>query len=160
MVVKARYVCSMQVDTNFYWNQNPQQHVITVPIRTILHPRLEVNAITDIHDIPQIVCKITQAKIYIKTSYMSNWFWLWLYIKINWSSRKNNFERDVKVHIDDEENWYEHLKLILYVFLIYLYINYHQIFYLGVSIWCVRGFICMHRINVIQLFMFTFILVI
>ena len=38
LVVKAQYVCSMQVDNNWYWNQHPQQHVITVPTCTILHP--------------------------------------------------------------------------------------------------------------------------
>ena len=37
----------MQVDTNWYWNQQPKHHVITVPTRTIIHPQLEVNAITD-----------------------------------------------------------------------------------------------------------------
>ena len=36
----------MQVDTNWYWNQHPQQHVIVVPTRTILHPRLEVTLVT------------------------------------------------------------------------------------------------------------------
>ena len=62
MVVKAQYLCSMQVDTNWYWNQHPRQHVITVPTRTILHPQLEVNAITDFHEIPKSVCNRTQAK--------------------------------------------------------------------------------------------------
>ena len=38
----------MQVDTNWYWNQQPNNHFITVPTRTILHPKLEVNAITDV----------------------------------------------------------------------------------------------------------------
>ena len=52
----------MQVDTNWYRNQHPQQQVITVPIRTIIHPRPEVNTITDIHDIPKSVCNRTQAK--------------------------------------------------------------------------------------------------
>ena len=41
LVVKAQYLCSMQVDTNWYCNQQPKQHVITVTTRTILHPRLE-----------------------------------------------------------------------------------------------------------------------
>ena len=40
LVVKTKYLCSMQVDTNLYWNQQPKQHVITVPTRTILHPQL------------------------------------------------------------------------------------------------------------------------
>ena len=38
LVVKAQYICSMEVDTNFYWDQHPQQHVIIVPTRTIIHP--------------------------------------------------------------------------------------------------------------------------
>ena len=38
LVAKAQFLCFMQVDTNWYWNQHPQQHVITVPTRTILHP--------------------------------------------------------------------------------------------------------------------------
>ena len=43
LVFKAQYICSMQVDTNWYWNQHPQQHVTTVPTRTILHPLLAFN---------------------------------------------------------------------------------------------------------------------
>ena len=42
LVVKVQYLCSMQVDTNFYWNQQPKQHVITVPTCTILHPQLNL----------------------------------------------------------------------------------------------------------------------
>ena len=33
-----------------------------MPTRKILHPQLEVNAITDIHDIHKSVCNKTQAK--------------------------------------------------------------------------------------------------
>ena len=62
LVVKAQYICSMQVDTNWYWNQQPQQHVITVPTRTILHPQLEVNTVIYFHDIPKSVCNSKQAK--------------------------------------------------------------------------------------------------
>ena len=40
VVVKAKYLCSMQIDTNWYWNQQQKHHVITVPTRTILHPQL------------------------------------------------------------------------------------------------------------------------
>ena len=43
LVVKAQYLCSMQLDTNWHCNQQPKQHVITVPTRTIIHPQLEVN---------------------------------------------------------------------------------------------------------------------
>ena len=39
LVVKAQYLCSMQIDTNCYWNQHPQQHVFTVLTRTIIHPQ-------------------------------------------------------------------------------------------------------------------------
>ena len=62
MVVKAQYLCSMQVYTNFYWDQHPQQNVITVPTRTIIHPPPEVNAVTYFHAIPKSVCTRTQAK--------------------------------------------------------------------------------------------------
>ena len=40
LVVNAKNLCSMQVDTNWYWNQQSKHHVITVPTRTILHPQL------------------------------------------------------------------------------------------------------------------------
>ena len=38
LFVKAQYICSVQVDTNWYWNQQPKQHVITVPTHIIRHP--------------------------------------------------------------------------------------------------------------------------
>ena len=62
LVVKPQYLCSVQVDNNFYWNQHPQQHVITVPTRTILHPQLEVHEVTYFHAISKIVCTMMQAK--------------------------------------------------------------------------------------------------
>ena len=46
LVVNTKCLCLMQVDTNWYWNQQPKHHVITVPTRTILHPQLEGNEIT------------------------------------------------------------------------------------------------------------------
>ena len=61
LVVKAQYLCSMKIDTNWYWNQQPKYHFITVLTRTIIHPQLEVNAITDFHAIPTSVCSRTQA---------------------------------------------------------------------------------------------------
>ena len=45
--VKEQYLCSMQVNTNWYWNQQPQHNISTVPTLTILHPRLEINAVID-----------------------------------------------------------------------------------------------------------------
>ena len=62
LVVKAKYLCSMQVATNWYCNLQPKQHVVTVPTRTILHPQLEVNAVTDFHAITTSLCTRAQAK--------------------------------------------------------------------------------------------------
>ena len=62
LVVKAKYIFSVQVDTTWYCNKHPQQHVTTVLTRTKLHPRIEVNAVTDFHVIPKSVCNRTQAK--------------------------------------------------------------------------------------------------
>ena len=62
LVVKAQYLCSMQVETNWYCNRQPKHHVITVTTRTILHPQLEVDAITDFHAIPTSLCSRKQAK--------------------------------------------------------------------------------------------------
>ena len=62
LVFNAKYLCSMQIDTNWYWNQQPEHHVITVPTRTIIHPQLEVNAVTDFREIPTSVCSRTQEK--------------------------------------------------------------------------------------------------
>ena len=62
MVVKSQYIVSMQIDTNWCWNQQPKYHVITVPTRTIIHPQLEVNEVTDFHAIPTSVCSSTQGK--------------------------------------------------------------------------------------------------
>ena len=62
MVVKSQYLCSMQVDTNLYWNKHPQQHVTTFPKNKILHPQLKVISVTDSHEIPKNVCNRKQAK--------------------------------------------------------------------------------------------------
>ena len=35
LVVKSQYIRSMQVDTNWYWNQHTQQHFIKLPAQTI-----------------------------------------------------------------------------------------------------------------------------
>ena len=59
LVVNEKYLCYIQVDTNWYWDKQPKNHVITVPTRTILHPQLEVNARTDFHEIPTSVCSST-----------------------------------------------------------------------------------------------------
>ena len=62
LVFNAKYLFSMQVDTNWYWNQQSKHHFITVPTRTILHPQLEGDAITDFHSITTSICYRTRAK--------------------------------------------------------------------------------------------------
>ena len=59
LVIKAKYLCSMQIYTNFYWNQQPKHHVIIVPTRKILHPKLEVNTVTEFHSKPTSICTKT-----------------------------------------------------------------------------------------------------
>ena len=71
LFVKAQYLCSMKVYTNWYWNQHPQHHVITVPAIKIPHPRLEVNAVTDYHANTQKgMYHNTGKKGHIKTAYL------------------------------------------------------------------------------------------
>ena len=65
LFVKSQYLCYMQVDTNWYWNQHPQHHFITDTTRTIVHPKLEVNSVSYFHDIPKSVCNRKQAKTII-----------------------------------------------------------------------------------------------
>ena len=62
LVVNAKYLCCMQVDTNWDCNQQPKDHVITVTASTILHPQLDVDAIIEFHAIPTSACSRTQAK--------------------------------------------------------------------------------------------------
>ena len=102
MVVKAQYICSLQVDTNLYWNQQPKQNFITVPTRTILHPQLEVNAVTDFHLITTRVCTRTQAKKSISIQSICLTDSDYDYILEEISRRdKIEFERDVEVYSDD-----------------------------------------------------------
>ena len=63
--VKSLYLCYAQVDTHWYWNEQPQHHFTTVPTCTIIHPRLEVNAVTYFNAMPTSICTRTQAKKYI-----------------------------------------------------------------------------------------------
>ena len=62
LVFNSKYFCSMQVDTNWYWNQQSKHHVITFPTRTILHPQLKGDARTYFDLIPTSICSRTQAK--------------------------------------------------------------------------------------------------
>ena len=72
LYVKAQYLCFLHVDTNWCWKQHPQHHVITVTTRTILHPQIEVNAVTYSHTIPKRLCNRTQErKAYQDSLYIS-----------------------------------------------------------------------------------------
>ena len=105
LVVKSKYLCSMQVDTNWYWNQHPQYHFITEPTRKILHPKLEVNAVTDFHEITKSVCTRTQAKKDISRQliYLTDSDHDYILEEII-RQDKIEFEIYVEVYSDDEEN--------------------------------------------------------
>ena len=62
LVVKAQYICSVQENTNFYWKQQPLQHTIIVPTRTIIHPRLDVIILRYVQDIPKHICSRNKLK--------------------------------------------------------------------------------------------------
>ena len=62
LVAKAQYICSMQLDTNWYCIKHPQQYFSTVSTRKLIHPLLEVNAVINFHAIPKILCNRTQDK--------------------------------------------------------------------------------------------------
>ena len=95
----------MQVDTDWYWNQQPKHHVITVLTRTILHPKLEVDAITDFHAIPKSVCSRTQAKksISLQPICLTGYDYNYILEEIG-RREKIEFERYVEVYIGVKEN--------------------------------------------------------
>ena len=66
LVVKAKYLCSMQENSYFYWKQQLLQYNIICPTCIIIHPCLDVFIITDIKDIPKTVCNRIQAKTFIQ----------------------------------------------------------------------------------------------
>ena len=105
LVVNAKYPCLMQVDTNWYWNQQPKHHVITVPTRTIVHPQLEGDAITDFHAIPTSICSKTQAKKAISRHTICLTDADYDYISEEIGHRdKVEFEREVYVYSDNMDD--------------------------------------------------------
>ena len=92
----------MQVDTIWYWNQQPKHHDITVPTRTILHPQLEFDTITDFHAIPTSVCSRTQAKksIWRQPICLTDADYDYVSEEIG-RGDKIEFEREVDVYSDD-----------------------------------------------------------
>ena len=95
----------MQVDTNWYWNQQPKHNVITVPTRKIIHPKLEVNAITDFHAIPTSICTRKLAKKAISRQPICLTDSDYDYILEEIGSRdKIYFERELDVYSEDMED--------------------------------------------------------
>ena len=105
MVVNSKYLCSIQADTNWYWNQQPNNHVITVPTRTILRPQIKGDAITDFHAIPTSICSRTQAKKSISRQPIGLSDFDYDYILEEIDQRdKIDFEREIDVYSDDMED--------------------------------------------------------
>ena len=74
-------------------------------LRTLPHPQLEVNAVTDFHEIPTSVCTRTQAKKSIPRQPICLTDSDYDYILEEIGRRdKIEFERDVEVYSSDEEN--------------------------------------------------------
>ena len=76
-----------------------------MPTRTIIHPQLDVTAITIIHYIPKTVCNRTQARKAISRHPIcltdSDYDYI---LKEIYCQDKIEFERYLKVLSDDEEN--------------------------------------------------------
>ena len=105
LVVNAKYLSSMQVDIYWYCNQQPKHHVITVPTRTIIHPQLEVNPVTDFHAITKSICTSTQSKTSISRHPVCLTDSDYDYILEKIGRRDEiEFERDVEVYSDDKED--------------------------------------------------------
>ena len=99
------YTCSIQIETNWYWNKQSKKNVITVPTRKILHPQLEVNTVTDFHAIPKSICTRTQVKKPISGQpiCLTDYDYDYILVEIG-RQEKKYFERDVEVNNDDMED--------------------------------------------------------
>ena len=95
----------MKVDTNWYCNQKPKHHVITVATSTIVHPQLEVNTVTYFYTTPTSVCTRTQFKKYKSRQpiCLTDSYHDYILEEIN-RRDKIDFERDVEVYSSDDEN--------------------------------------------------------
>ena len=131
LVVKAQKYFLYKVATNWYWNQQPKHNVITVPTCTILHTQIEVNAVTYFNAILKRICTSTHAKKSISRQpvFLTDSEYDYILEEIG-RQEKFQFERYVEVYSDNEKYCYEHFKWILYVFIIYICINHHQLSFL------------------------------
>ena len=95
----------MQVDTNWYWNQQPKNHVIKVTTCTIIHPQLEGDAITDYHSIPTSISSRTQEKKAISRQpiYLIDADYDYRVEEID-QRDKIEYEREIDVYSDDMED--------------------------------------------------------
>ena len=105
LVVKAQYLCSIQIDTNWYWNQESKHNVITALTRKMLHPKLEVNTVTDFYTIPTSVCTRTQGKKFTprQSIGLNDYDYDQILEKIG-RREKIEFEREVDVYSDNMED--------------------------------------------------------
>ena len=95
----------MQVDTNWYWNQQSKHRVIIVPTRTIPHSQLGGDAITDFHTIPTSICSRTQTKKEIsrQPTCLSDFDYDYILEEIG-RQDKIEFEIEIYVYRDDMED--------------------------------------------------------
>ena len=93
------------VYTNWYCNKQQKHHVISVSTRSILHPQLEVDAISYFHAITTSVCSTTQAKKAISRQPICLTDADYDYVLEEIGCRdKFEFEREVDVYSDDMED--------------------------------------------------------
>ena len=95
----------MQIDTNWYWNEQLKHHFIIVQKRTILHPQLEVNTVTDFHSISTSVCTRTQAENSISRQpiYLTDFDYDYI-LEVICRRDAIDFKRDVEFYSDDMED--------------------------------------------------------
>ena len=105
LVVKEKHLCSIQIDTNRYWNRQPKHHVITVPTGTILHPQLEVNEVTYFQiNAHNCMYQDTDKKIISRQPiFLTDSDYDYILEEIG-CQYKIEFERDVDVYSDDMED--------------------------------------------------------
>ena len=76
-----------------------------MPTRTIIHPRIEVNSVTDFHAIPKSVCNRTLAKKAISRQpiCLTDYDYDYILEEVGCQD-KTEFEIDVEVYSDEEGN--------------------------------------------------------
>ena len=102
LVVKEKYICSMQENNDCYWYKQPQKQAIIVLTRTILHPRLGVVGITDVQVTPKSVCNRIQEKFIQRHPIcLTDADYDYIWYKIDFQE-KNWFERTASINSDEE----------------------------------------------------------